>query len=94
MPAISQTGADQGPADGRLTLWGGHPVNRAIQYGTHLAAAIAAVQAVLLPYYGQARWFLAFPVATAAFAALGIVPAQAQARAAQASTPTSAGSQS
>lgn len=69
-------------------------MNRVIQYATHAAAVVAAVQAVLLPYYGQARWFVAFPVTAAAMAALGIVPAQAQARAAQASTPTSAGSQS
>jgi hypothetical protein len=67
-------------------------VNKAIQYGTHAAAVVAAVSGVLLPYYGQARWFVAFPVATAALAALGIVPASQQARASQASTPTSASS--
>jgi hypothetical protein len=54
-------------------------VNRAIQYATHAAAVVAAVQAVLLPYYSQARWFVAFPVTAAALAALGIVPASQQA---------------
>lgn len=66
-------------------------MNRVIQYATHAAAAVAAVQAVLLPYYDQDRWFIAFPVATAALAALGVVPSSQQARAAQAVTPTSAG---
>lgn len=61
-----------------------------IQYGTHLSAVVSAVMGVLLPYYGTARWFIAFPVAAAGFAALGIVPANQQARAQQASTPTSA----
>lgn len=63
-------------------------MNKVIQYGTHAAAVIAAVSGVLLPYYGTARWFVAFPVATAALAALGIVPANQAARASQASTPT------
>ena len=63
-------------------------MNRVIQYATHAAAVIAAVQAVLLPYYGTARWFVAFPVAAAGMAALGIVPATQQARVAAAS-PTS-----
>lgn len=63
-------------------------MNRVIQYATHAAAVVAAVQAVLLPYYGAARWFVAFPVAAAALAALGIVPATQQARQA-AAVPTS-----
>lgn len=65
-------------------------MNRLIQYATHLAAVVAAVSATLLPYYGTDRWFIAFPTVTAALAALGVVPATQQARAQQASTPTSA----
>lgn len=58
-----------------------------IAYSPHLAAAIAAVAAVLLPYYGTARWFVAFPAASALLGALGIGPG-AQAAKAGAAVPT------
>lgn len=61
-----------------------------MQYATHLAAALSAVTATLLPYYGSARWFIALPAVSTGLAALGIGNQAQQVRAAQASTPTSA----
>ena len=55
-----------------------------ITYSPHLAAALAAVTAALVPYYGTARWFVALPAVSAALGALGIGPGSQAARAVQA----------
>ena len=64
-----------------------------ITYSPHLAAAIAAVAAVLLPYYGTARWFVAFPATSALLGALGIGPGSQAAKAGPAPVPTQPGVQ-
>ena len=56
-------------------------MQRLIAYSPHLAAAVAAVAAVLLPYYGSARWFVAFPATSALLGALGIGPGAQAAKA-------------
>lgn len=63
-------------------------MSKLIAYSPHLAAAIAAVAAVLLPYYGTAHWFVAFPAASALLGALGIGPGSSAARSAPAASPT------
>jgi hypothetical protein len=47
-------------------------VNKVIAYGAHVSAAVSGVAAVLYPYYGHAKWYLAFPVVAAVAAGLGI----------------------
>lgn len=66
---------------------------RFVTYSPHLAAAISAVAAVLLPYYGTARWFVAFPASSALLMALGIGPGSQALRSAPAPVPTQPGVQ-
>lgn len=64
-----------------------------ITYSPHLSAALAAISAALLPYYGGDRWFVAFPAVTAGLAALGIGPGSQASRSVPAVPPTPAGVQ-
>lgn len=63
-------------------------MQRFMNYSPHLSAAIAAVAAVLLPYYGTAHWFVAFPAASALLGALGIGPGSQASRSAPVPVPT------